>query len=1101
MSTRIVATACLLAASGCVRSVELPERPEGLTVTGQVVARDLAAGDWRGLPGVSVAVRGSTFRGLTNEDGSFQLDRLPLDVPLVLELEGPRGDGIPARRRVLDPVVGLVDGQALDLGTVRLAPGGTMTGRALTFDDDLPPTGAGGVLVVAVGTAFKAVSDADGAFTMAGLPEGSVDVAAFLPGYRPARSEGVQIRPGSTTTLEDLELEPGEAAAVTVTNTARRAEAAGEDVGHAGINLDFVQEAAETPDDAFTARAITTDDGTYRVELPVGVYRLTASDPRANPVTVRGIAVLEAGVLGLPPLILTARTDGDVDGDGVPDDQDSDRDNDGCADDVDAFPTDPTECRDSDMDGTGDALDDDDDDDGLSDAEELSWGEDGWVTSPTNPDTDGDDVPDGDDVCPTVPDRDQADGDGDGIGDACQDTTPAGARDRPVISSFAPLQAGVGGLVTILGRDLAVEGSDTVVQFGPPPGGLAFPFAVSAERLQVFVPGNARTGPVRVYVGGSSATSTATFTLRSGPEVVSFTPRAGRIGSRVRVIGQDFSAEDLLVSVGEQTATVIPHIEFGPVRPIVIGGARYDAIEFEVPTSTSAPIFVHTAFGSGRSEDDFQVLDGGVEITQLVPSTVTVTSRLRVLGHGFSTDDLVAPGRPVQVIFNAESNSPIAQDILPTSSDGQLVVEVPAGAETGRIAVDHPTLEAPVLSLDVLVVDPQLPSITGASETVVMVGDTLDLFGSNLQAATMVTFAGGAQATPTPLSSGQLQVTVPAGVAAGPVTVTTPNGVAQSTPALNVLTESAALSLPNNASALPGGGMKADGSELYLINSLSSRAYVLANGANGLTVSSEVPLDTVLPFRSLLSFVVAPSGSIAVALALDRAWIVDLPDFTFRASCPLATPAYISAETAVQFDETTRKAWTAKGSNPTAVGFIEIDLDTGACRQIDLTVAPVTNNTLLLAEPSTRTLLLAHPTLGVATVDVDPNSMTPHTFVRPWTLPGVSGLGLTRGLNNQVLVLRSSGATLGYFEPFNSPVQDVLLAEASDGRLDGIGRFLVVEWNGFPELVDTSVTPPVLVRQSFDGHPRYGAPIPGQTAWILSDRLGRSFSRFEISTP
>ena len=88
----------------------------------------------------------------------------------------------------------------------------------------------------------------------------------------------------------------------------------------------------------------------------------------------------------------------DSDGDGIPDAIDPDDDNDGYEDAIDAFPLDPTEWLDTDGDGTGNNADTDDD---------------------------GDSVDDASDNCPLVPNTDQADLDGDGIGDACDDVQEA----------------------------------------------------------------------------------------------------------------------------------------------------------------------------------------------------------------------------------------------------------------------------------------------------------------------------------------------------------------------------------------------------------------------------------------------------------------------------------------------------------------------------------------------------------------------------------------------------------------------------------------------------------------------------------------------------
>ncbi len=107
----------------------------------------------------------------------------------------------------------------------------------------------------------------------------------------------------------------------------------------------------------------------------------------------------------------------DTDGDGLansgglaPDDDD---DNDGHNDDVDDFPTDPAEYKDSDDDGTGDNADTDDDNDSVPDTDDA-FPFDGEKSA----DSDGDGVDDSADNCPTNAGP-QTDSDEDGKGNVC----------------------------------------------------------------------------------------------------------------------------------------------------------------------------------------------------------------------------------------------------------------------------------------------------------------------------------------------------------------------------------------------------------------------------------------------------------------------------------------------------------------------------------------------------------------------------------------------------------------------------------------------------------------------------------------------------------
>jgi hypothetical protein len=115
----------------------------------------------------------------------------------------------------------------------------------------------------------------------------------------------------------------------------------------------------------------------------------------------------------------------DIDGDGIAE-NDPDADNDGILNARDAFPLDKKESVDTDGDGIGDNKDTDDDNDGSPDTTEARRG-----TDPKRADTDRDGVTDAQDNCPITPNADQADGNGDGSGDACSDLFP------PVLASLA----------------------------------------------------------------------------------------------------------------------------------------------------------------------------------------------------------------------------------------------------------------------------------------------------------------------------------------------------------------------------------------------------------------------------------------------------------------------------------------------------------------------------------------------------------------------------------------------------------------------------------------------------------------------------------------
>ena len=141
----------------------------------------------------------------------------------------------------------------------------------------------------------------------------------------------------------------------------------------------------------------------------------------------------------------------DTDQDGRGNVCDTDDDNDGAPDTADAFPLDPAEQADSDLDGLGDKADncptvsnegqEDGDQDGLGDACDPDWDNDGVGNTGDNcplvanesqedidqdslgdacdPDKDNDGIENGADNCPMMPNEDQKNGDQDDLGDVC----------------------------------------------------------------------------------------------------------------------------------------------------------------------------------------------------------------------------------------------------------------------------------------------------------------------------------------------------------------------------------------------------------------------------------------------------------------------------------------------------------------------------------------------------------------------------------------------------------------------------------------------------------------------------------------------------------
>lgn len=137
---------------------------------------------------------------------------------------------------------------------------------------------------------------------------------------------------------------------------------------------------------------------------------------------------------------------------------DSDRDGDGIPDEDDLCPDVPDpDQADLDGDGVGDACDPDRDGDGIPNERDLCPDRDSFGT----PDEDGDGIMDDCDACPLDPDPTQPNADGDRLGDACEDEDPTRFSRVAFLATFASTLDGftASGSVSLGGGSVRVETS------------------------------------------------------------------------------------------------------------------------------------------------------------------------------------------------------------------------------------------------------------------------------------------------------------------------------------------------------------------------------------------------------------------------------------------------------------------------------------------------------------------------------------------------------------------------------------------------------------------------------------------------------------------
>jgi sugar lactone lactonase YvrE len=342
-------------------------------------------------PGCKIHVEGTPRAATCDQQGQFtirQLDAGKWNLQIVANEQDSR---IPARKITTASNAGFIT----DLGAIRIARPGRVGGRVVTpVGTDLPYS----VISIPGFAVASAPDPTNNGYLLDRVPAG-VHTVVLTTAMGDVEVPDVFVHSDGITTNVDFDL-----ALLQVTSVQVRGSAAVSGrFDRSGIVVDLVDSVTGTIKTTLT----TGDDGTFVLPATSGVYLVRAHLPnRALSATIPSVLVAGGRDVQLSSTLVIPE-EGDIDGDGIPDDADTDSDGDGEPNATDSFPLDPNEAIDSDGDGVGNNTDLDSNGDMTVDH-----------AVPT-PDSDGDGFLDFEDVCPARANPDQLDTDDDGLGNLC----------------------------------------------------------------------------------------------------------------------------------------------------------------------------------------------------------------------------------------------------------------------------------------------------------------------------------------------------------------------------------------------------------------------------------------------------------------------------------------------------------------------------------------------------------------------------------------------------------------------------------------------------------------------------------------------------------
>ncbi len=326
----------------------------------------------------------------------------------------------------------------------------------------------------------------------------------------------------------------------------------------------------------------------------------------------------------------------------------------------------------------------------------------------------------------------------------------------PTVTRIEPLSAAPGMEVTLRGDNFAARPMDNTVLVGGRPMVVR---SGDSTALRVIVPDGATTSPVTVRTAGGEAQSPSALVINPRVLVRDIVPAAIAPGGRVSLRGEGFSA-----TAAQNRVTL-------GGRPLRIVRATPTALEVEVPLDAATATVVVEVAGAGRYESATRLFVGPAPIIRaLEPPRGAPGARVVLRGQNFGSE-----AARVQVAFG-ERPAPVV-----SVAPGELVVTVPAGAQSGRVHVTAGGVGPVPSATDFTVLQPV--SLVRFEPRAGDVGDTVTLTGTGFDpdpARNTVTL-GSTRLRVVRATETELAVELPSGARSGALTVAVEgNGTARS---------------------------------------------------------------------------------------------------------------------------------------------------------------------------------------------------------------------------------------------------------------------------------------------------------------------------------